>query len=77
MRIAEQIESEDCLGDETVPFLGGEVGATRGKCSAKMILECVNHTFGGVAAICIWGDKWHRSCNAPPKHRLLLLFILP
>ena len=22
VRIAEQIESEDCLGDETVPFLG-------------------------------------------------------
>ena len=22
-----------------------------------MILECANHTFGGVAAMCIWGDK--------------------
>ena len=56
-RRAEQIESEDCLGDETVPFLGWEVGVTRGEFSAKLILECANRTFGGVATMGIWGDK--------------------
>ena len=54
---AAQIESEECLGDETVPFLGGEFGVTRGKSSSKVIIECVNCTFGGVAAVCISGDK--------------------
>ena len=56
-RRAEQIDSEDCLGDDTVPFLGWEVGVKRGESSAKVIIECANHTFGGVAAMCIWGDK--------------------
>ena len=56
-RGAEQIESEDFLGDETVTFLGWEVGVTRGNSSAKVILEYANCTFGGVAAMCIWGDK--------------------
>ena len=54
---AEQVESEDCLGDETVPLLGGEVGFARGESSATVIIECRNRTFGGVAAMCIWGDK--------------------
>ena len=54
---AEQIDSEYCLGDETDPLLGGEVVVTRGDYSAKVILECANYTFGGVAAMCIWGDK--------------------
>ena len=53
----EQIESEECLGDETVPFLGWEVGVTRGHSSTEVILEGMNCTFGGVAAMCIWGDK--------------------
>ena len=56
-RRAEQIESEDCLGDETVPLLVWGVGVTRGESSAKVILECANHTFVGVAEMCIWGDK--------------------
>ena len=54
---AEQDESEDFLGDEPVPFLGGEVGFARGKSSAKIIFECADRTFGGVAAVGIWGDK--------------------
>ena len=54
---AEQVESKHCLGDETVPFLGGEVGVSRGKSSAKIIFECADHTFGGVAAVGICGDK--------------------
>ena len=37
--------------------MGGEVGVARGKSSAKLILECVNRTFGGVAEMCIWGYK--------------------
>ena len=45
------------MGDETVPFLGGEVGVARGSFSAKMILECVNCTFSCVAAMCVWGGK--------------------
>ena len=56
-RGAEQIESEDCLGDETVPFLGWKVGVTRGHSSTEVILEGVNCTFGGVVAMGIWGDK--------------------
>ena len=53
----EQVESEDCLGDEMVPFLGGEFGVARGESSAKVIIECVNRTFGSVAAMCVWGDQ--------------------
>ena len=40
-----------------VPFLGWEVVVKRGESSTKVILECVNRTFGGIAAMCIWGDK--------------------
>ena len=37
--------------------MGWEVGVTRGKSIAKVVLECVNRTFSGVATMCIWGDK--------------------
>ena len=57
VREKEQIESEDCLGDETVPFLGWEVGVIRGQSSAEVIIEGVNCMFGGVAEIGILGDK--------------------
>ena len=40
-----------------VPLLGWEVGVTRCESSAQMIIECANRTFGGVAAMCIWGKK--------------------
>ena len=40
-----------------VPFLGGGVGVTRGKSSAKMVFECADCTFSSVVAVCIWGDK--------------------
>ena len=40
-----------------VPLLGGEVGFSRCKSSAKMVFECEDCTFGGVAAVGIWGDK--------------------
>ena len=53
----EQVESEDCLGDETVPLFRGKFGVPICESSANFILECVNFTFGGVAAMCIWGDK--------------------
>ena len=56
-RGTDQIESEDCLRDETVTLLGWEVGVTRGQSSADMILEGANCMFGGVAAMGIWGDK--------------------
>ena len=54
---SEQVKSEYCLGDETVPFLGGGVRVARDESSVKVILECANCTFGGVAAMCIWGGK--------------------
>ena len=38
--------------------MGWEVGFTRGESNAKVILEGVNGTFGGVAAMGIWGDKF-------------------
>ena len=56
-RGTEQIDIEDCLGDETVPLFGWEVGVTRGQSSAKVIIEGTNCTFGGVAVMDIWGDK--------------------
>ena len=56
-RGTEQIKSEDCLWDDTVPFLGWEVGVTRGQSSAEVILEGANCTFGVVVAMGIWGDK--------------------
>ena len=56
-RGTDQIEIENCLGDETVPFLGWEVGVTRGQSSTEGILEGANCTFGGVAEMGIWGDK--------------------
>ena len=37
--------------------MGGEVGVARGESIAQMILECANHTFSGVAEMCIWGEK--------------------
>ena len=52
--VADQIESEDCLADETVPFLGWVVGVTRVQSSAEVILKGANCTFGGVAAMSIW-----------------------
>ena len=54
---ADQVESKHCLGDGAVPFLGGEVGVARGESSANMIFECADRTFGGVAAVVIWGEK--------------------
>ena len=37
--------------------MGWEVGVTRGKSSAKVIIECVNQMFGGIEAMCIYRDK--------------------
>ena len=45
------------MGDETVPFLGGKVGFARGESSAKIIFECADRTFAGVAAVGIQGNK--------------------
>ena len=56
-RGAEKIESEDFLWDETVPFLGWEVGVTRGQSRAEVILEGANCTFGGVAEMGIRGGE--------------------
>ena len=47
-----------CLGDETVLFFGGKFGVARGESSAKIIFECADRTFGGVAAVGIGGTSW-------------------
>ena len=39
------------------PLLGVKVGVARGKADAKMILECVDCTFGGVAAVGVRGNN--------------------
>ena len=36
---AEQVEGKHCLGDETVPFLGGKFGIARGESSANPSLS--------------------------------------
>ena len=43
------------MGDETVPFLVGKVGFARGESVAKMVFECTDCTFGGVAAVGVRG----------------------
>ena len=45
------------MGDDTVSFLGGKVGVARGKSSAKIIFECADCTFIGVAAVGVRRDK--------------------
>ena len=45
------------MGYETVPYLGGEVGVSRGEASAEIIFECADCSFGGVALVCIWEYK--------------------
>ena len=55
-RREDYIESEDCLGDETVPLLGWKVGVTRGNSRSKVIIECANCKFDRVAAMCILGE---------------------
>ena len=44
------------MGDETVPFLGRKVGVARGESGTKMIFECADRTFGGVAAVGVRRD---------------------
>ena len=45
------------MWDNIVPFLGGKVGVVRGKSGAKKIFECADHTFGGIEAVGVRGDK--------------------
>ena len=53
----EEVESYHGLGNETIPFLGGKVGVIRGMSGAKIIFECADRTFGGVAAVGVRGNK--------------------
>ena len=55
--ISEEVDSDHGLGNETIPFLGGKVGVARGKSSAKIIFECADCTFGGVAVVGVQGDN--------------------
>ena len=38
-------------------LLGGKVGVARGESRSKMIFECADCTFGGVAAVGVQGNK--------------------
>ena len=40
-----------------IPFLGGKFGVARGESGAKMIFECADCTFGGVAAVGVRGKN--------------------
>ena len=55
--ISEEVESDHGLGNETIPYLGGEVGVARGNSGAKMVFECADCTFGGIAAVGVRGNK--------------------
>ena len=57
MGISEEVESDHGLGNETIPFLREKVGVAGGESGAKMIFECVDRKFGGVAAVGVWGNK--------------------
>ena len=37
--------------------MGGKVGVARGESDEKMIFECADRTFGGVAAVGVQGNK--------------------
>ena len=37
--------------------MGEKIGVERSKSGAKIIFECADRTFGGVAAVCVQGDK--------------------
>ena len=37
--------------------MGGKVGVARSESGAKMIFECADRTFGGVAVVGVRGDK--------------------
>ena len=45
------------LGDEKIQFLGGKGRFAGSESGAKMIFECADHTFGGVAAVGVREDK--------------------
>ena len=55
--ISEEVESDHGLGNGTIPFLGGKVGVARGESGAKIMFECADCTFGGVAEVGVRGDK--------------------
>ena len=40
-----------------IPFLVGKVRVTISKSVAKKIFECADRTFGGVAAVGVWGEQ--------------------
>ena len=40
-----------------ISFSGGKIRVTRSNSSAKIIIECADRTFGGVAAVGVRGDK--------------------
>ena len=54
--ISEEVESDHGLGNGTIPFLGGKVGVARGESGAKIMFECADCTFGGVAEV---GVRWN------------------
>ena len=53
----EQLESDQGLGDEAIPFLRGKVWVARSDSGAKMIFECADCTFIVVVVVGVQGDK--------------------
>ena len=54
---SEEVESDHGLGNEMIPLLRGKAGFARGDSGANIIFECEYHTFGGVAAVGVRGNK--------------------
>ena len=53
----EKVEIDHVLVNETILLLGDKVEFARGKSFAKIIFECADRTFGGVAAVGVQGNK--------------------
>ena len=54
---SEEVESDHGLGNERIQLLGGKVGVARGESGTKIIFECADLTFSGVAAVGVQGNN--------------------
>ena len=56
-RITEKVESEDCLGDEAIPFAEGKIRVAGGKTREEMIFEGLDGPFGRIAPVDMGRDE--------------------
>ena len=54
---SDEVQSDHGLGNDTIPLLGEKFGVARGEYGVKMIFECADCTFGGVAEVGERGNK--------------------